>query len=352
VAITAVEKLKDLLSEIPSLQVIQIREHEKEHDKIYNVDFTMRVKVREDSFLLACEVKSNGQPRFIRPAIIALHGYANVTKHNVVPVVIAPYLSPEVQEMCREHKINYLDFEGNAHIAFDYVYIERQVSSKPVTEKRGIRSLFQPKSAQVLRVLFRDPQRTWRVKDLAAESNVSLGHVSNVRTALLNREWAALKDAGIYLSKPEDLLEAWRKAYTHPEGELMQFYTTLHGQRLEDSIRNHMSIRQDKGLAIMASFTASQWLAPYGRTGMSYFYADHTGVEKLKEGLQLQLASKGANVVIIHPRDEGLFMDTIEPAKGAICTSPIQTYLDLSVAGERGQEAAEYLKAEWMKWKK
>jgi hypothetical protein len=52
------------------------------------------------------------------------------------------------------------------------------------------------------------------------------------------------------------------------------------------------------------------------------------------------------------PKDLGLLADTIEPAPGAVCTSPIQTYLDLSIAGERGAEAAEHLRQERLSWPK
>ena len=40
---------------------------------------------------------------------------------------------------------------------------------------------------------------------------------------------------------------------------------------------------------------------------------------------------KGENVVVTLPNDLELLADTVEPAPGAVCTSPIQTYLDLSI---------------------
>lgn len=48
--------------------------------------------------------------------------------------------------------------------------------------------------------------------------------------------------------------------------------------------------------------------------------------------------------------DEGLFRDAVEPAPHVRCTSPVQTYLDLYVAGERGREAADHLRKEKLKW--
>jgi hypothetical protein len=48
----------------------------------------------------------------------------------------------------------------------------------------------------------------------------------------------------------------------------------------------------------------------------------------------------------------GPLHDTVEPAPGVICTSPIQTYLDLAAAGERGREAADHLRREKLTWPK
>ena len=118
---------------------------------------------------------------------------------------------------------------------FDTVFIERQVASRPVIERRELRSLFKPKSAQVLRVMLR-AQPGWRVTELAEMADVSLGHVSNVRAGL-DREWARVSDDGLFLSEPDALLDARRDAYEPPAGERMTFYTTLHGSALEEAAR-------------------------------------------------------------------------------------------------------------------
>ena len=65
----------------------------------------------------------------------------------------------------------YLDLVGNARLAFDTVYIERTVADKPRSETRALRSIFTPKAAAILRVLLRDPDRAWRVADLATGLN-------------------------------------------------------------------------------------------------------------------------------------------------------------------------------------
>jgi hypothetical protein len=246
--------------------------------------------------------------------------------------------------------VGFLDLEGNARLVFDGVFIERLVPGKPGTDRRELRSIFKPKSAQVLRVLLRDPRRSWRVTDLAEAAGVSLGHISNVRLALLDREWAAIGPDGLFLTEPERLLDAWREAYEPPAGKRLGFYTTLHGSAFEVSARTALAAANERGGAMLASFSAAHWLAPYARTGSQYFYADEAGAVALQQELKLSSAAKGENVVITRLEDRGLFRDAIEPAPGILCTSQVQTYLDLAAAGERGREAADHLRRERLIW--
>ncbi|WP_418132262.1 type IV toxin-antitoxin system AbiEi family antitoxin (plasmid) [Variovorax sp. 375MFSha3.1] len=346
----AAAALRVLLEQVPAIQLLDIEHEALSPD--HGVGIVAHFEVYGRRQALVCEVKSSGQPRHVRLALLQLRDYVMNQAKDAVPVFIAPYLSPEAQALCREHEVGYLDLEGNARLALDSVFIERQVASKPAVERRELRSLFKPKSAQVLRVMLRDPQRAWRVTELAEAAEVSLGHVSNVRVGLLDREWAQVSSEGLYLSEPDALLDEWRDAYEPPVGRRMSFYTTLHGSSFEEAARRVMGSRHATGLLAMASFSAAHWLAPYGRTGTQYFYADDAGLEHLRSGLKLSSASKGENVTVTLLKDLGVFRDTVEPAPGVTCTSPVQTYLDLAAAGERGREAADHLRQEGLKWQK
>lgn len=344
----AAEALHRLLENIPILHVEGIDAEAVSGD--WEPDLIARLVVDGKRHLLICEYKSIGQPRFARSALLELRNYVAQRAPEATPVFIAPYISPAVRKMCEEKGVGYLDLEGNARIAFGGVFIERMVTDKPVVEQRELKSLFRPKSAQVLRAMLRDPGRAWRVTELSEISGVSLGHVSNVRTGLIDREWARASDDGLILSEPDALLDAWRDSYAAPAGERSGFYTPLHGSALEDAARSALRVEDTHGRAAFASFSAAQWLAPYGRTGTHYFFADKDGLRKLQAALKLAPALKGENVIVTVPKDLGLLADTVEPAPGAICTSPVQTYLDLSIAGERGAEAADHLRQERLSW--
>lgn len=344
---TAAGALRKLLGEVPVIDRVLVRKRSEGG----GFHFTAQVDMQSARHTLACRVESNGQPRQVRAAVQALREHADALGAAVTPVLAAPFLSPEARAACTEKGIGYYDLEGNARLVFGSVFIDRQLTAKPSPGKREAPSLlFKPRSAQVLRLLLREPERTWRVAELSEAAGVSQKHVSNVRAGLLERQWAMLTGDGVQLSDPEALLDAWRDAYEPPPGQRRSFYTTLHGAALDSSVRSLGGAPPGAGHVALASFSAAQWLAPYGRSGTHYFYVDPPGLERLRFALKLFSASIGENVVVTVVDEPGLFRDTVKPAPSIVCTSPVQTYLDLFGAGERGREAAGQLRQVGLGW--
>jgi len=239
--------------------------------------------------------------------------------------------------------MGYADLAGNAHISFDQVFIDIRTAQNPFREKRELRSLFTPKAGRVLGILLTPPLRTWKVEELAKKTGVSLGHVSNVRRRLLDQEWARADDTGLRLTSPEALARAWQEAYEPRPRERKKYYTVLHGEQMETAVRTALTDAGAGAHAVLSSFSAARWIAPYARQATTFFYADPVGEEALQQHLQLVPSSQGENVVVEEPRENDVFEGRIEPVSGIWCTGPVQTWLDLSAAGERGREAAEHL---------
>ena len=118
----------------------------------------------------------------------------------------------------------------------------------------------------------------------------------------------------------------------------------LHGESLEQQNKKLFADSELGIHALLSSFSAAHWLAPFARYPYQMFYADEIGESILRDQLQLKRIGKGENVIIELPADEGLLTDRIEAAPGIWSTSLIQTYLDLHVSGERGAEAAAHLR--------
>ena len=345
----ALARLREQLSRVPFLALgSEVARPERTSVGDWRPDFSIDLQADGDHWVLICEVKGDGQPRNVRGAALALRDYvqrsasANGSAH-AYPVLIAPFISPTSAAICNEIGVGFLDLAGNCRLAFGRVYIEKSAAQNPFRSRRVQRSIFSPKSARILRIMLADPNRLWRVAQLAEQGKVSLGQVSNLRQRLLDEEWAAADKGGVRLSKPRELLEAWRRAYRLEVARSEDCYTLLHGEPLDKALRTLLAEAGRGRHAVLASYSAARWLAPFARVASLYFYVDEQGESVIRQHLQLEPAAKGANVSLMRPKDEGVFLDRFEAADGIWCTSPIQTYLDLAVSGERGAEAAEHL---------
>ena len=357
VATKAVNAARDLLDHVPRLKVSSVR-HEWLLGSNHRIDGWIEFEHSDDSYALIIEVKSNGAPSVVRSAVYQLRGYlahAHQSGHGnsgrrLILMFVSPYLSPESRSICSDHDVAYLDLVGNAHLAFDNVYIDRAVPDIPKSETRALRSIFTPKAAAILRVLLFDPDRAWRVTDLAEAANASLGHVSNVRKALLEREWIEKRDNGIILVQPDRLLRTWREDYRQPAGQRISRYTLFHGDQLTKRLSGKLNTEPRRPRAVYSLNSAAQWFAPFARGGTHSFYADESGARMLEETLKLTHAEKGANAIVHIPKDESLFEDAVQPAPGIFCASPIVTYLDLWKGNDRDREAAAHMASRCFPW--
>ena len=334
--------LRDLLGRAPFLKV-------KSFQRVAEVsgsqpDWLVEVEAGDRPWVLVVEGKQHGQPREVRNGLLQLQRFQDQTRGKpCYGVMVAPFLSPESARLCTDAKVGYADLAGNARLSFDQVFIELQVADNPFRVKRYLRSLFTAKAGRVLRVLLTPPLRAWKVTELEAASGVSLGQVSNVRKLLLDREWAVVSDAGMYLNKPEELARAWQNSYKPRPRSRETAYTLLHGEALEHAMRVALAEAGNGQYAVLASYSSARWIAPYARQATQFFYADKQGAEILKRHLQLQPVSRGENVVLLEPHEDDVFSGRVEAAPGIWCAGLVQTWLDLSVAGERGGEAADHL---------
>ena len=342
-------KLRELLEPVPFVSLSgKQREPALTGAGGWRPDFTIDLQADDEAWVVIVEAKADGQPRNVRLAALQLKDYvqrmANTNaRAHVYPVVVAPFISPASAQICADAGVGFADLAGNCRLAFGRVYIEKSTAENPFRKRRVQRSLFAAKSERVLRLLLAQPNRVWRVVELANKAQVSLGQVSNLRRRLLDHEWAVADKEGLRLSRPRDLLEAWRNAHKLDPERSEAAYTLLHGEALDKALRAAFEESGQGRHAVLASYSAGRWLAPFARVSSSYLYVDEEGVQSVRKHLKLEPAGKGANVSLMWPKDEGVFLDRVDSGKGIWCTSPVQTYLDLAVSGERGAEAAEHL---------
>lgn len=287
---------------------------------------------------------SSGQPAVLRGALARLGEQGAITSHQrSYGVILAPFISERSAQLCRDAGVGFLDLAGNCELSFDTVFIRLRAADNPLRARRELRSLFTPRAAQVLSVLLTPPRRHWKVTELAMAASVSLGHVSNVRRRLVAQEWAEASPEGLVVTRPEQVLESWRNAPRVRGSEVMEFYSPLNGRRLEEAVRQALHQAQAGRHVLLASYSAAHWLAPFARQSSTFFEADRKGLELLQRLLQLKSVDGGGNVFVTVQDDDLVFKRRLEPAPGIWCTGLVDTWLDLSRAGDRGVEAADHL---------
>lgn len=346
----AVHELTELFDRIPIVHIEGVRTGQAAGPD-FEVDAVFDLLVGETPYTLFCEFKTNGHPRATRDAIEQLSRWRTGRPQDAA-IFVAPYISEPARDLCVEAGVNYFDLHGNFRVFLGSLFIEGRTADKPTVERRDLRSLFKPKSARVLRWLLRNPETPMRLKDIAEGAKVSLGQVHNVKEGLLSREWAEATPEGVVLADASSLVDAWRDDYEKPAGETHHYYTVLHGAPLVDRLKTLMAEDRQEPVLALRSYSAADWLAPYGRSDTTFLYAWPTALPALERELSLQPMAKGANVQVRVLGEESVLLDAVEAADGLMTTSPLQTYLDLYNGGDRGREAAQFLRQKGFGWPK
>lgn len=301
-------------------------------------DLIVTVKFPRGEKTLVVEARNSGQPRLARQAIMDLESYRK-QYGKAYAVFAAPFISDRSAELCEKAGVGFIDLAGNCRLSFDQVYIRRAGLPNPLAEKRELRSLYSPKAARVLRVWLSKPNLPWKVQPLADQAGVSLGHVSNVKKLLADREWVVSNKAGSLLAQPEALLAEWAVNQRNYRDRIWRCYTL---EKTPDFEFRLAKVCSRLGLQFaLTGFSAASRFAPMVRQWHAMAYVAN-GVLSVIDELQLKPVDSGANVTLIEPGDEGVFLGAA-PMDGICVVSPVQAYLDLMRIGGRGEEAAEAL---------
>jgi len=214
------DAVRELLDSKPGLKLLSLDREARVRGGVTSgqADLVVRVMTpTREYFTLLVEAKTLGGPRIARFAASQLRALAGSTPLSY-GVFAAPYITDAARRVCQEEGIGCFDLCGNCLLAFDGVYLSVEGRPNLFRTGRGLKSLFSPKASRCARVLLSDPGREWRVKDLAAEAEVSLGQAFNVKTLLLNVEFVTEQGKGrarrFLLARPEQLLLEWAANYS------------------------------------------------------------------------------------------------------------------------------------------
>jgi hypothetical protein len=305
------------------------------------VDLLIRFRMGAESKALICAVRTVGQPRYIREALTRLRSL-QAQVPEAYPVAVAPYISPQSAALVRQHACGYVDLSGNCYLAFDNVLIEKEGKPNLRPASRPLKTLFAPRATRVIRALLVEPHRTWGLEELGRAVGVSLGHAHNVVRRLEDLDWVERGPAGRFrVSKPSDLLDAWRAAYSYRVNGMAAFVSPIaEKRRLMEALA-----RQAGALGLDYAFTlhaGASLVGPQVRVPIIHCYVGGDP-EALARALGLQPVDGEGAVYLLLPYDSGVFYAPLTKGGLRVVCLP-QLYVDLYHFERRGREQADKLR--------
>jgi len=120
----AAEALKMLLQEVSAVKLKEMKRESRARGRASEI--LAHVDIYGHSHTLACEVNSDTSPSKVRASIKKLQDCAAHLAGETTLVLIAPYLSPEAQTLCKQSHAGFLDLEGNARLSVGEVFIGKR----------------------------------------------------------------------------------------------------------------------------------------------------------------------------------------------------------------------------------
>ena len=122
--VRAAAALRALLEQVSAVKLRELK-HEPPA-RGHAAEIVARIDVFGHSHTLACEVNADTRPSKVRASLRKLQDCASHLAGETTLVLIAPYLSPEAQTLCKESHAGFLDLEGNARLSLGQVFIGKR----------------------------------------------------------------------------------------------------------------------------------------------------------------------------------------------------------------------------------
>lgn len=331
--------MRDLLGPVPALKLRFERRVASEG--LWRPDFVARV-THNASFRIVGGLLPHGSLQVFKDRISLLKQYAEKNE-NSVPMIAAPYLSPEKRENCRKAGVCFLDLSGNLFLAYGGLHIERTGFPNRFPEKRKGRSPFSDKASLILRAALPDGKRLWGVRELARELGLNPGFVSRTVRELEKRSYVTRLNSKFRLRNPENILKDWTRKYDYEKNKDAGYFCLVrHPDDIMEKIRKAdvpENIRYALGLQAGANL-----VSPYAAYSEVHIYVrTRDDIAFFVDKLKLRQADQGPNIIFLLPYYKHSVFYGKQKVSGVWAVSDIQLYLDLCKYPIRGAEQAEHL---------
>ena len=307
-------------------------------------DFLVQVDVDGREIDLLIEVKE-------RPHLVQLRLAAEMIKRyarpNQIPIIASHFMGPNRRALLREIGVGYVDMAGNIHLRAPGILIEREQNRNPFGYEREGLNPYSDKASIVLRLLMDEPNRSWKIREIAKVGGINPGWVSRVVESLVERGLVEFhREKGISLLRGQEVLGEWADLYDWHRNKFYYYY--CHALDFQEVLERISGLNLDNDKSVALGFQAGAYLvAPYSTFNQVHLIIDGHSFDEVRPDIerQLELESRreGANLILVHPYYKHSALFGVRKIKRWWIVSDIQLYLDLNRYPLRGHEQAEYL---------
>lgn len=255
-------------------------------------------------------------------------------------VILAPYVTINTEKIIKKYSAGYMDYSGNCYINIESIYIHITGQKNTNIKKRGQKSIFQRSSvvsSKILRVMFEDINKTWKLKELSEQVGCSIGQVSKVKDFLLKQAWISQSSEGIKIIEVEEILKSWASVYGC-DSTLNEEYYSL--ENISDIEHKLQLLKDEKGIDYyLTCFSGGVRYQPVVRYNKIHCYIDPQSISDVIEYLNCKKVNNGGNIIFMVPYDECVLMNSKQINHSQV-VSPIQIFLDCMNQKGRGEELA------------
>lgn len=257
-----------------------------------------------------------------------------------VEVVVVERAPEGLRAAARRAGISWLDLDGAGRIDAGGIAYDAPPKGDVVPDGRVNVSPFAPAASRVVKVLLSDPERAWRLSEVAQMAQINPGNAHRALMALLRDGMLERADRAYVVTDAPRMLDAWAARYVPPRERLR----CAADRGLTESVARLVA---SESKVVVSGELAAEHLAPYLPASRAIVHClDPEAFSSLARRARAGCSPPGsASEVVIDLADRGAGAFAVERA-GLPLAAPVQVYVDMARDLGRGREAAEHLRGE------